>query len=378
MDLLVVGHNVRHVACSASRAGHKVLAADCYSDLDMVDAVWKAARLECDPKDPEDLVRGYREFIRESLEVFAPDALVLGPGLEEMRAKDIRVLNNRPEKIEKVSDKLWLFRWLEKRGYPTPSTKPLEERDELKGRFIMVKPRKGAGGWKNRLVQAGQDVESSGEDLIAQEWVAGKPASVSVMSNGDEAVAISVNEQLIGEPWLGATGFRYCGNVVPLEGYKKAAHMAKMAEEIVADLGLVGSNGVDFLLTQEGFAVLEVNPRFQGSLDAVEQSIGMNIFQAHLESFEGTLPKSLLKKPSAQKTAARVVLFAERDLKIEQDLRKISERSKCWVADIPKPGSIVEKEGPLVSILAIGANRQRVMKLLQSKSSAVFERCTSI
>ena len=126
--------------------------------------------------------------------------------------------------------------------------------------------------------------------MIAQELITGRPASVSVIGNGREARAIAVNEQLIGVPWAGAKGFRYSGNITPLA--PPQCGIGQMAEEIIAKLGLVGSNGVDFLLTEKGPVVVEVNSRFQGSLDTVEMAAGNNVFQAHLQSFLGMLPES--------------------------------------------------------------------------------------
>ena len=41
------------------------------------------------------------------------------------------------------------------------------------------------------------------------------------------------------------------------------AEMAGMAKSMVIGLGLLGSNGVDFMLTKEGPVVVEVNPRFR-------------------------------------------------------------------------------------------------------------------
>ena len=99
-------------------------------------------------------------------------------------------------------------------------------------------------------------------------------------------------------PWAGAKGFRYSGNITPLAPPQCA--IGQMAEEIIAKLGLVGSNGVDFLLTEKGPVVVEVNSRFQGSLDTVEMASGDNVFQAHLQSFAGRLPRAAQPRLAAQ------------------------------------------------------------------------------
>lgn len=368
--VLVVGQNVRHIASSAARAGCVVFAADCYSDLDLSESVSRSFQLDCDPSIPGDLAKVAENLIRRVLDRDSIDALVLGPGIEEMRIEGVEVLNNPPEKISRVSDKLWLARWLEREGFAAVPTCPIGEDGDFWGFPLMVKPRKGAGGAENRLVTNDEDLARLEGDLIGQEMVEGIASSVSLIADGDGAVAISTNEQLIGTDWLGGSGFRYCGNISPLglvPDDSVVAEMIKIAEEIAIRLHLVGSNGIDFILTESGPVVLEVNPRFQGSLDAVEISTGMNVFRAHQLSFDGTLPEM----PKPRGFGGRGVLFAKDDLKIEVDLRGFTR----WVADVPRPGSFAKKGDPVSSILSFGENRKTAMDLLQSRSSAVFRAC---
>ncbi len=368
--VLVVGQSVRHIACSAARAGLEVLAADCYRDLDLEESVSKSFLLECDPSIPGDLTRSARDLIRRVLDRESIDTLVLGPGVEEMRVEGVRVLNNPPEKISEVSDKLWLARWLEREGFNSVPTWPLGEGTDFidDTEFpLMVKPRKGAGGAENRLATCEEDLAGLKGDLIVQEMVEGTPASVSVIADGKEAVAISSNEQLIGTSWLGGSGFRYCGNISPLESPREGpmiSEMMEIAEEIGARLQLVGSNGIDFLLTEKGPVVLEVNPRFQGSLDSVELSTGMNLFRAHQLSFDGRLPR----KPKPRGFGGRAIVFAKDDIKIGTDLRGAT----AWVADVPRPGSFAKRGEPIASIRSFGKERGDALDLLRRRSSSIY------
>jgi hypothetical protein len=166
LRVLVVGQNVRHIAASASRAGHRVFAADCYHDLDLIEAAHRSLLLDADPSSPGDLERSARLLIREVLDRYQIDGLVLGPGLEEMRVEGLRVLNNPPEKTSKVSDKLWLGRWLDSEGFSTVPTRPLAEAGDFEVFPLMVKPRKGAGGVENRLVFTEEQLADLGGDLI--------------------------------------------------------------------------------------------------------------------------------------------------------------------------------------------------------------------
>lgn len=363
LSVLVVGQNVRHIAASASRAGHRVFAADCYHDLDLAESAFRSLLLDVDPSNRGDLERSAELLIQKVLKIDLIDGLVLGPGIEEMRVDGVRVLNNPPEKTSIVSDKLWLARWLDREGFSTVPTRTLAEAGDFEAFPLMVKPRRGAGGGENRQIFTEEELADLEGDLIVQEMAEGTPASVSVIADGEEAVAISANEQLIGTDWLGGSGFRYCGNVSPLDpsiDTSEVREMMDIGEEIAVRLGLVGSNGIDFIITESGPVVLEVNPRFQGSLDAVEISTGMNLFQAHLLSFDGTLPERT--KPRG--FGGRGILFADGDLYIEADIRGITH----WVADVPRPGSVLKRGDPVTSILSYGKEKKTAVDLLKRRS----------
>jgi len=352
MKILAAGINVRHIACSAARAGHCVIAADCYCDLDLSCCSSQTVLLS-----EESILAGVNYCINR----FSPDAVVLGPGLEEAKISGIRLLNNPPDLTARVSDKLWLARWLEKKGYPGIPTYRCEKDVAFPA---VVKPRRGAGGVGCRLVLEEEDLRLE-EGMIAQDLMAGRPASVSVIGTGGEASAISENEQLIGLSWTGAEGFRYCGNITPLE--PGCPSISRMAEDLVADLGLVGSNGVDFLLTDQGPVVVEVNPRFQGSLDPVELSTGLNVFEAHLQAFTGILPK----RPVPRTVAGRAIIYAASDQFIAEDL------SGEGRTDIPQPGSWIQKGGPILSELATGRDRNQVFNELKDRASRLCEKLRS-
>ena len=67
-----------------------------------------------------------------------------------------------------------------------------------------------------------------------------------------------------------------------------------------------------------------MNPRFQGTLDTVEAAYACNLFRFHVSACAGTLPEA----PQAQQYAARRILFADRDLTLEADLK--ASCSRCF------------------------------------------------
>ncbi len=377
MRILVAGFSVRHIACSAARAGYIVIAADAFCDLDLQNCASEAFLLG-----QESAVQSIQALVGKA----SPDAVVLGPGLEEARIQGVRILNNPPERAALVSDKLWLARWLEERGYPFIKTQPFGDDNGISASGIdfpaVIKPRKGAGGVGCRLVGSRTELSRTNlgiEEMILQEWVEGKPASVSVIGNGHEACAVAANEQIIGASWAGAEDFRYSGNITPLE--PDYPDIVAMAEDIVAELHLVGSNGVDFLLTDKGPVVVEVNPRFQGSLDTVELSTCVNIFKAHLDAFKGILPERPMPVP--RRAAGRIIFYAPKDLRIGPEplmegssyglADSLAYDSACsstydstyGLTDIPWSGSLIKKGDPVASILATGKSRADVLRLLR-------------
>jgi predicted ATP-grasp superfamily ATP-dependent carboligase len=194
--------------------------------------------------------------------------------------------------------------------------------------------------------------------VIIQEFLEGIPSSVSLLSTKTEARSVAVNEQLIGIPWLSRLPFAYCGNITPFRT-DKAGEMESLAEELVLDFKLLGSNGVDFLVSKKGPVVLEINPRFQGSLDTVEKAMNINLFEAHAGCFRGELPE----KPEAKCFAARGVIYSDREIFIDRELMDLILREKC--ADIPSQGTVTEPDGPLTSLFACKSTREEAVLSLK-------------
>ena len=280
--VIIIGNSVRSIACSARRAGYTVYALDRFGDMDTQKCANQVQIIE--NMDERELQRNIRSF-------GDADAFVLGPGFEHLKFEN--ALNN-PEKImQEAGNKSKLPKKLYSMGIPHPETESIDQADVL-GFPLMVKPISGSGGMKNIIFR--NDVElnlfrkrGDSHEFIAQEFIEGIPCSASIISTGDEAVVVAVNEQLIGIQRLTRLPFAYCGNVTPFET-KFRDEMVKYSKQIAIEFKLRGSNGVDFMLTDKGVYVIEINPRFQGSIDTVELSTGLNIFDAHIKSFSGELP----------------------------------------------------------------------------------------
>ena len=382
MNVMVIGVNTRHIDCSASRAGYTVYTLSKFNDLDL-----KACSDRSIIQDiPDDYNLDLLKLVPSIRKLLPVDFIVLGPGfehlgywLEEITQGNVPVLNNPTHIFNKISDKAWLAEKLKILNLPHPFTISLDcldtPEDWTGGYPAIIKPRLGAGGMENRLVSDIKDLEMTmalpecGQYLL-QEYIKGTVASVSVISTGKQAVAIAVNEQLAGIDMLTGMPFAYCGNITPyLSDHNE--WMRETSINLAVELELIGSNGVDFIITDKGPVVLEVNPRFQGSIDTVEQSTGLNIFRMHHESFKGKLPMC----GDSQCFSIKTIFFAPQRLVIEK--KEYDYLVQCYnngtAADVPSKGTVCEKDEPVVSFLAKGNNKIEVVRQAEQLVSGLID-----
>lgn len=342
MRVLIVGTNVRNVAESARKAGYEVYALTKYVDADLGIYAEKVERIGED-----------REQVRKSVKELAEElnaTVILTTGFEDLKV-DVEVLGCDPREAAKATDKLKFYRILEKAGIPFPELLSLDEAGEGK---TIVKPRRGGGGENVKLYRS----DTIPKDFIFQRYIDGIPCSVSLIA-GKEVYAVSVNRILAGWREMNADGFKYAGNFAPLTLDPEMKNkLIETAIETVELFDFYGAVGVDFILADKPY-VLEVNPRFQGSLDCVEWSCDINLFRLHMLGVNGK--KIDVQKP--RRFAARTILFADRRIEI-----KVSPAGNPFFADIPCRGDIYDKDWPLVSILASSNSENDVLdKILKRR-----------
>jgi predicted ATP-grasp superfamily ATP-dependent carboligase len=375
-NILVIGFDTRNIVCSAHRAGYNVCSIDAFRDLDLQECAYASAHLEC--RTAKELHELDVSKIKAQMAAFGLefDAIVLGSGLEMLdhNSFSCTVLASCPDDIQKASNKKHLSKRLEALGISHPNCYSPDEMDAIEYP-VMVKPASGGGGIFNRIARNKQELlsildnlfrldqgrrgpEFAEETVVIQDFLEGIPSSVSLLSTKNEALSVAVNEQLIGIPWLSRLQFAYCGNITPFRD-KQADEMEALAEELVLDLKLLGSNGVDFLVTETCPVVLEINPRFQGSLDTVEKAMNINLFEAHTGCFRGELPP----KPEATCFAARGIIYSDRELFIDRKLMDVILREKG--ADIPPQGTKIEPDWPLTSLFSCTSTREEAILSLE-------------
>ncbi|APH39360.1 ATP-grasp domain-containing protein [Methanohalophilus halophilus] len=363
-NILVIGYSSRNIAHSAKGAGYNVYAIDAFCDRDL-----EYNTCKCHALMEEDIHEVENEEIIRIMDNFETDfdGVVLGSGFENIEREifDCPVLNNSVGQMGIVSNKKRFAEELQKLGIPHPETHVAMNPPQINTPMIL-KPAIGGGGIFNKIVTSADELEYQVDklckagnfkpgELILQEVVHGTAASVSMISDGIQATAIGVNEQLIGISWLTKMPFAYCGNITPMQTPHEN-EMIEICEKLCEHFKLKGSNGMDFIITEKGPVILEINARFQGSLDSVEIATGTNIFQAHVDAFKGILPE----RPKYQRWGGRTILYAsEKPVTISKQISEVF--GKGSFADIPKSGYEAFPDDPLVSILAKGNSRNDVI-----------------
>jgi hypothetical protein len=284
--------------------------------------------------------------------------LILTSGAEMTCCPEIPRAGTDVETIRTFLDKSATQEFFSRLAVPHPGI--AEE-----GRYpVMIKPVNGAGGWRNAIVRTDDEKEAWIADFdlpyICQQFVEGMPASVSCVSDGRRAVAIAANEQIL--RGSGDSAFGFAGSITPCD-HPLAGEMMALAEEIVSASGCVGSVGVDFVLSDDAVAI-EVNPRFQATLDTVEGSTGANLFSLHMDACSGRLPR---RRPQSIRYSARRILFAEKDFMVRSRLNRFA----AIAADIPHPGTEFTEGDAMISVFGYGSSRDDALRMLDNHISLI-------
>lgn len=201
-----------------------------------------------------------------------------------------RLIACAPEAIDQVASKLNLARRLAAAGLPHI---PTFARDALPDHLespLVTKPDDGAGCENTRLWDGRAQLPPArdGERLIVQPFIAGTPASLTVLVRPDTVHLLAVNRQKLAKV---DGALRFDGLTVGAFPDADGA-LARLARDVVAAFpGLAGLIGIDIILTAGGPVVVEVNPRVTTAYAGLHAALAVNP-AAFLPQFirEGHLP----------------------------------------------------------------------------------------
>ena len=407
--LLILGASVRAAAFSAARSGFLPLGADLFADVDL--RRWaRAVRVENYPAGLADAAHN------------APPApwLYTGglenhPDLVDRIASSRPLLGNRGDVLRAVRDPQRLGEQLRAAGLCYPPVAFSPERLPRDGSWLH-KPLASSGGlgievWQGDsgqwAVESGQwSVGSSRRGATAglsssadgtfgqanggpsdsgpqitdaargrfffQARIDGQPCSAVYVAAADRAVLLGATRQLLATTGTGAGPFCYAGSLGPLRLAPMLDHQLQIiGQEIARRFSLVGLFGVDLVLADDQFWVIEVNPRFPASVEVLERACGFEAVAIHVEACRrGRLPPP--PAPSGM-WCGKAILWARADLVVPADFPGLAPPAdlKSWpaLADVPAPGTRIRAGGPIATVLAETGDEPSLMLALTRQAA---------
>lgn len=366
--LTIVGSSVRAAAVSAARAGYRVRAGDLFADVDLC-RIADATRVDRYPAGLAAVVGG-----RQPGSWMYTGALENHPSLVGRLARQRPLWGNPAAVLRRVRNPRLVAEALRRSGICCPAVS-FDPRDVPRDGTWLAKPRRSAGGSRIAFWTDRPSAAALRRGCYYQQYIEGMPCAAVYVAAGGRAVLLGVTRQLIGEPWAGASGFRYCGSVGPAPLPPEAiASFAKIGNVLAAAFGLVGLFGVDAVVNSAGVWPVEVNPRYTASVEVLERSGISPAIGAHADACQR---QRLPRRPSpSHMISGKVILFATSRLVIPARWadRAASEHEehRPSLADIPADGTIVEAGWPVVTLFADRADETAVLASLRGAAKSVL------
>lgn len=204
--------------------------------------------------------------------------------IRQVEALGVKVLGCRSDAIAIASSKRQTARILEQAGIATiPTPDACGEIPPSRSGWV-AKPDDGAGaddmiatadfGHLQNWLKERMDTH------IVQPRIDGRHASATTVMKAGKAALLSVNSQTLE---LTGQGCHYLGGVIGYyEQYRTA--ITPVVDAIAAALpGLWGPVGVDFIMTEQGPVVVEINPRLTTLWSGLHRALGINPAQLVLQ-----------------------------------------------------------------------------------------------
>lgn len=341
---LIAALSGRGLAKAATRAGLPTRGIDGYADLDTqaYSRAWARAPQTADYSlDPNTLL--------DQAAALCPPTrchgLVYGAGFESrpellaQLAEGRRLFGNSPEVLAQTGNPTRFFPLLKRLGIPHPEVRYTRPRRAL---GWLSKQAGACGGTHIQPVLPNTD----GAGRYFQRQVQGQSCSLLFLANGHTIFPVGFNRPLppppeAPGPWAYSGAARLGG-----ETSRDFAALLDAARALTSALGLKGLNGIDVMIDQRDWKLLELNPRPTATMELWDVAPMPSLFDLHVQACQGVLPTSL---PNLQGCLASAVVYAGETLQIPSDFVWPD-----WCSDLPAAGSVISPGEPVCTVLAAG------------------------
>jgi uncharacterized protein len=364
--LLIFGASARAAAFSALRAGMRPWCADLFGDADL--------QKHCPTflLDRGEYPEGFLRAIRQA----PPGPWIYTGGLENRptllgKLAQLRLLwGNHAEVLALARSPTHAFDVLQQAGIPCPAVRSTAP-PPADGRWL-VKSLRGSGGAGVQFWQPTQPDEASrwasrgpsgpGSSYL-QEYRDGDSSAALYVGDGQHARFLGLTRQLVGESWLHAAPFHYCGSIGAIESScQLRPRLDRLGDVLAGACGLRGLFGVDGVLRDEVLWPVEVNPRYTASAEVLEYALGVSLLNHHRAVFD-TAHRASNSIPRAEgPMIGKAILYARASLRFPRDgpwlatLRRAHRLAEApEFADIPHAGQSIEPGRPVLTFFARGA-----------------------
>lgn len=373
--IIIFGASARAAAFSAIRAGLRPWCADLFADEDL------QARCPVQRILFHDYPNGFATI---------SDQGPLGPwmytgGLENHsalveRISEKRFLWGNPSLSLKLArSPTFLAEIFRSNGLNFPATFLSSKTLSRDGRWLR-KPFQGAGGTGIQFADS-HNVTRLKSKSYFQQFIEGTPCSAIYAGSKNDARLLGVSRQLVGETWLHAAPFHYCGNIGPLNPAPAIENdLKKIGSVLNRHCHLRGLFGVDFILADGVPWPVEVNPRYPASVEVLEYSLGINAMAWHQAAFVSNAT-ALTFNSSARGVVGKAILFAKLPLKFSiegpwnrslSNPRPIKEMPEF--VDIPTSGQAIETNRPILTFFSRSTSVEACINNLQQIAHVLDQR----
>jgi predicted ATP-grasp superfamily ATP-dependent carboligase len=355
--LLIIGASTRAAAFSALRAGLQPWCVDLFADLDLQRHCAVTRLTERYPA-------GFRRFIESEL----PGPWMYTGALENWPRLVARFSRHRPLwgngrlPLPLARSPEHVFGFLQARRMPVPALYRGKEPFDATKRWL-IKPCRGAAGIGVRFCREGESPPKKAS-TYCQEFIDGQPVSLLFLGDIRQSRLLGMTRQLIGEPWLHAAPFRYCGSIGPLDpSIVQRPSLEELGDVLAWECYLEGLFGVDGVLRDGTFWPVEINPRYTASVEVLEHATGLRAIAEHAHVFlHGAWGADAISLANAGPYVGKAILFARDDLIFPADGPWMAElcsptpvQKLPAFADIPAAGQQIEASRPILTFFARGA-----------------------
>ena len=364
-DLIVVGASARAACFSARRSGLRPYWIDLFGDYDL-QTEFSGELVDASQ---------YPQAILETLGS-APKVPFMFTGamenhlavLEQLEVER-RLLGNSAQTCCMVRDPEQLSACFDSRNIACPRHSRVPQQSGL----WLKKPIASAGGRHIGPYLAGEEIE---EGAFLQEQLAGQSYAGIFLADASESCLLGVSRQLVGESFLNAEAYAYCGSIGPLATSEhETRQWQAIGQALSQDFGLEGLFCVDAILSDDTLYPIEINPRYSASVEVLELAAESGFVELHCQACAGSLPGSL---PRPRGVMAKAYLYAAQDLRCPDDISAIYPWSEAdqYTADIPRPGSGIQRGQPLMSILTEVKSETEAIPTLASMAEKLYSEFT--